>query len=357
MALFSRRPADAPTDTSPPVPGTMDDAPPTDAEEPTSAPDGTTPDGATPDGTVPDGAAPDAATPDDVPVVGISLSAFQGLGAQAPASAADAAAPDVAAAPSVPGLRDNAPLVAALAALPAQPSPLQLLHVARQILQGQLFLRVKGDAKQLLAEGQNIPLAITTIEDQQFVLAYSGVAGLRASLAADGARDTSAMAQPAQAVLRFALNGTYAGIILDPASAPARAVLSRELLAQLIDQADPDFTVKRLLAGPRTAQTPDEVVAALSSARLWIAVNQPEGSDRLGVAEARTADGDRLIEVFTHPIEIAALGRGDRPAPVTGAQLGAALRADPELAGILIDPAGPWIRLDRAQLAPLISES
>lgn len=347
MALFSRRPAEAPADTSPPAPGTMEDAPPTDAEEPTSTPEGTNPDGTTPDG----------AAPDDVPVVGISLSAFQGLGAQAPGSAPDDPAPDAAAAPSVPGLRDNAPLVAALAALPAQPSPLQLLHVARQILQGQLFLRVKGDAKQLLAEGQNIPLAITTIEDQQFVLAYSGVAGLRASLAADGARDTSAMAQPAQAVLRFALNGTYAGIILDPASAPARAVLSRELLAQLIDQADPDFTVKRLLAGPRTAQTPDDVVAALSAARLWIAVNQPEGSDRLGVAEARTADGDRLIEVFTHPIEIAALGRGDRPAPVTGAQLGAALRADPELAGILIDPAGPWIRLDRAQLAPLISES
>lgn len=347
MALFSRRPAEAPADTSPPAPGTMEDAPPTDAEEPTSTPEGTNPDGTTPDG----------AAPDDVPVVGISLSAFQGLGAQAPGSAPDDPAPDAAAAPSVPGLRDNAPLVAALAALPAQPSPLQLLHVARQILQGQLFLRVKGDAKQLLAEGQNIPLAITTIEDQQFVLAYSGVAGLRASLAADGARDTSAMAQPAQAVLRFALNGTYAGIILDPASAPARAVLSRELLAQLIDQADPDFTVKRLLAGPRTAQTPDDVVAALSAARLWIAVNQPEGSDRLGVAEARTADGDRLIEVFTHPIEIAALGRGDRPAPVTGAQLGAALRADPELAGILVDAAGPWIRLDRAQLAPLISES
>ena len=345
MALFSRRPAATP------------------AETPEGAPDDTASaeDAPVADATAAAASDPDAgdSEPDFDAVVGISMSSFQGLGAPAPAADTPAEEPgdDGADAPPRPDLHDNGPLVAALAKLPERPEPAELLQVARQLLQGHLFLRVKGDAKRMLAEGENIPLAITTIGEKQYVLAYSGVAALRASLAADGATDTSAMAQPAQAVLRFLLSGTYGGLIVDPASAPARAMLSRELIAQMMEQADPEFSIKKLLAARRTETTPDEVVAAIPSSRLWIAVNKPEGSDQVGVAEARAADGDRLIEVFTHPIEIAALGRGDRPAPVTGAQLGSALRADPELAGILIDPAGPWIRLDRDHLAPLMVEA
>lgn len=344
MALFSRRPAATPAETPE---GASDDA--AAVADPGLSAD-TAAVSSTPDSV--DG------EPDFDAVVGISMSSFQGLGAPAPAAnAVSEEGADGTDAPPRPGLQDNGPLVTALAKLPERPEPAELLQVARQLLQGHLFLRVKGDAKRMLAEGENIPLAITTIGEKQYVLVYSGVAALRASLAADGATDTSAMAQPAQAVLRFLLSGTYAGVIVDPASAPARAMLSRELIAQMMEQADPDFSIKKLLSARRTESTPDDVVAAIPSSRLWIAVNKPDGSDQVGVAEARTADGDRLIEVFTHPIEIAALGRGDRPAPVTGAQLGAALRADPGLAGILIDPAGPWIRLDRDDLAPLMVEA
>ncbi|MBD3751033.1 MAG: SseB family protein [Micrococcales bacterium] len=349
MALFSRRPAATPAETPE---GASVDA--------TSVDDAVVAD-ATSD--VDAAASQPSEVADDEPdfdaVVGISMSSFQGLGAPAPAAngSAEPSGNDGVDTPPRPGLQDNGPLVTALAKLPERPEPAELLQVARQLLQGHLFLRVKGNAKRMLAEGENIPLAITTIGEKQYVLVYSGVAALRASLAADGATDTSAMAQPAQAVLRFLLSGTYAGLIVDPASAPARAMLSRELIAQMMEQADPEFSIKKLLAARRTESTPDDVVAAIPSSRLWIAVNKPDGSDQVGVAEARTVDGDRLIEVFTHPIEIAALGRGDRPAPVTGAQLGAALRADPGLAGILIDPAGPWIRLDREDLAPLMVEA
>ncbi|GAA1687742.1 hypothetical protein GCM10009808_00920 [Microbacterium sediminicola] len=303
--------------------------------------------------------APDAAP--DAPAVGISMSSFQGLGAAQPTAPAAPTAPTPPAAttpagPSTPaGLQDNAPIKAALAALPEKPETTQILHVARQMLQGNLFLRVKGDAKKLLAEGANLPLAVTNIGDKQFILAYSGVEALKASLAADAAADTSAMSQPARAVMRFVLAGTYAGVILDPASAPARAVLSRELIAQLVEQADPDTLVKQTLAAPRTAKTPTDVVNALGAAKLWVATNKPAGSDRMGVAEARSKEGERYLEVFTHPVEIAALGRGDRPAPITGAKIGAALRADANLSGILIDPAGPWIRLSRAELQPLVA--
>jgi hypothetical protein len=41
--------------------------------------------------------------------------------------------------------------------------------------------------------------------------------------------------------------------------------------------------------------------------------------------------------------------------PLTAAQLGEALRSEPELSGFLVDAAGPWIRLEREQLEPLVT--
>ena len=304
--------------------------------------------------------------------VSISVSSYQGLGAQsAPAPPVDAPveapteapavrAPRAAEAPpateTIPGLRDNVVLREALAALPAQPESADLLEVARQMMQGHLFLRVKGDARSLLAEGKDLPLGVAQVGGKQFVLAYSSGAALRQSIQADRDADTSAMGQPVLAVLRYALAGTYSGLIIDNSSAPARAVLPRELLEKLVEQADPSLEVKTLLSGDRTAATASAVGEALSRVKFWVAVNRsPEG--RFGVAEARTDDGARLIEVYSHPLEVASLRRGDQAAPMTAAQLAAALRTDEGLGGVIVDPGGPWIRLTREDLAPVLALS
>lgn len=302
--------------------------------------------------------------------VGISVSSYQGLGGNsrpatpvavpaetnrvAPAVRAPRAAEAPAATETIPGLRDNVVLREALAALPPQPESADLLEVARQLMQGHLFLRVKGDARALLAEGKDLPLGVAEVKGQQFVLAYSSGTALRQSIQVDRDTDTSAMGQPVLAVLRYALTGTYAGLIIDNSSAPARAVLPRELLEKLLDQADPSLEVKTLLSGERTPATAAAVGEALTRVKFWVAVNRsPEG--RFGVAEARTDAGDRLIELYSHPLEVAALQRGDQAAPMTAAQLAGALRNDEGLAGVIIDSLGPWIRLSRADLAPVLS--
>ena len=311
-----------------------------------------------------------AASGGGVGTVGISVSSYRGLGAQsAPAAPVDAPAeapreapavraPRAAEAPvateTIPGLRDNVVLREALAALPATPDAADLLEVARQLMQGHLFLRVKGDARALLAEGKDLPLGVAQVNGKQFVLAYSSGAALRESIKADRETDTSAMGQPVLAVLRYALAGSYAGMVIDNSSAPARAVLPRALLEKLVDQADPSLEVKTLLAGDRTPATASAVGEALTRVKFWVAVNKsPEG--RFGVAEARTDDGARLIELYSHPLEVASLRRGDQAAPMTAPQLAAALRADAELGGVIVDPGGPWIRLSRADLAPLLA--
>ena len=204
----------------------------------------------------------------------------------------------------------------ALAALPEPASSTDILEVARQLLQGHLFLRVKGDARTLLAEGKDLPLGVVSMGGKDFVLAYSSGAALQQSLAADRETDTSAMGQPVLVVLRHVLTGPYAGLILDHASAPARAVLPRELLQKLVDQGDQTLELKTLLSGERTDATASGVARALTRVKFWVAVNRsPDG--RLGVAEARTDDGARLIELYSHPLEVASLRRGDQAAPMT----------------------------------------
>ena len=319
-----------------------------------------------------------AVATDAAAFVGISVSSYRGLGAPTAPDAGTAAdlstggdegsaatvgppprrAKPAAEAPTatetIPGLRDNVVLREALAALPEQPSAADLLEVARQLLQGHLFLRVKGDARTLLAEGKELPLGVMTMKDKQFVLAYSGGTALRQSIAADRETDTSAMGQPVLTVIRYVLAGPYAGLVLDNASAPARAVLPRELLEKLIEQGDESIEVKTLLADARTDATAAAVVEALTRVKFWVAVNKsPEG--RFGVAENRTDDGARLIELYSHPLEVVSLRRGDQAAPMTAGQLAGALRADAGIDGVIVDAGGPWIRLTRADLAPLLA--
>jgi hypothetical protein len=42
---------------------------------------------------------------------------------------------------------------------------------------------------------------------------------------------------------------------------------------------------------------------------------------------------------------------------MTAAQLAGALRVDEGIDGVIVDPGGPWIRLSRADLAPLLALS
>ncbi|MCM3500917.1 SseB family protein [Microbacterium sp. P26] len=359
MALFSRRKKSDSDDASA--------ARPDSAIEPGEQPV----DPAGPSDAAPAADSADAAPAPATPTVGISMSSFRGVGAAPEAAPQLTNAPPVADRPSarqpgameapeapetVPGLRDNVLLGNALAEINGQPEPNQLLNVARQLLQGHVFLRVKGDARALVAEGKDLPLAVANRGDEQLVLAYTGGLALRASVDADGDRDTSAMGQPIMALLRHVLAGPYAGIILDPASEEHRAVLPSALLERMVTEADPELRIKTLLCETRGDETPGAIVdAIIADAPLWIAVNRAGEDGPIGVAESRSAAGERFLEVFTHPLELLALGRGDQPLPIKRAQLSKALATDGGLTGILIDAAGPWIRMTRDELAPLIA--
>lgn len=374
MALFSRRKK---TSSAPPAQGIEPGEQPVEPVPPAAADaaaDATATasraDVPASDASPADSAAP--AAPEAAPEVSISVSAFRGVGSGTPVTPAASAAPaDIpegsipvrpqvpAEAPppreTIPGLRDNVLLVDALRALSSPATGPELLNVARQLLQGHVFLRVQGDARALLAQGAPLPMSVAGVGDKRFVLAYSGGAALQDGVRADGATDTSAMGQPVLAVLRHVLSSEFDGIILDNSSAPARAVLPRAILQRAIDDADENLRIKTLLSAERTDATASEVAMALTQAPLWIAVKRTGEGGAVGVAENRTVAGERWLEVFSHPLESVVLARGDATAPITAVQLATALARDTGLSGLLVNPAGPWIRVSRDDLAPLLT--
>ncbi len=286
-------------------------------------------------------------TAEAVPTVGITVTPF---GAPAPTDAAPA------------GLRDNVLLREALATLTDEPEPLLIMQVARQLLQQHLFLRVKGDARALIAAGADLPLAALTFEDGRYLVAYSSGAAVQRSVEEDGDADTSAMGQPVMAVLAHLLSGDYAGIVLDPASAPARLALPRTFVERMVAQADPELALKSLLVEPRTPQLNAAVAEALTRVpHVFVAVGatdadaDEQGGVEHGVAETRDEEGRRILELYSHPLEVVAMDRGDQPAPLEPGQLAALLREEEGIAGVVIDAAGPWLRLDRAELGPLLT--
>lgn len=325
------------------------------------------------------------------PTIGISVQAFRGVGAEAgpevslrstdasPASPAATTAPVAPAAPvaapapeperrlplgptlppeqteTVAGMKDNVLLRESLKQVEQGATNEQLLGVLRQALQAHLYIRVNGDARAQISEGKPLAVAVVRDGDRQFMLAFSSAAAVRDSvqLEKDPAA-TSAVAQPTTSVLQQVVAGEFAGLIVDNASAPHRVVFPTELLQKALEQADVDMTVKSLIAAPREQDTAAKVGEALATKRMWVAVNEGDGSGQVGIAEAQTPEGKRFLQLFSHPLEVLALGRGDRPLPFEPEQLAKLLSSHLDMAGVIIDPAGPSIVVERDTLTSVL---
>lgn len=332
-----------------------------------------------------------AEQPEIAPTIGISVQAFRGVGAQAgpevalpdpdgtsaaPSAAAGTAAPSAPSAapapepvrrlplaPALPpeqtetvaGMKDNVLLRESLKEIEQGATNEQLLGVLRQALQGHLYIRVNGDARAQISEGKPLAVAVVRDGERQFMLGFSSAAAVRDSvqLEKDPAA-TSAVAQPVTSVLQQVVSGDFAGLIVDNASAPHRVVFPTELLQKALEQADVDMTVKSLIAAPREQDSEAKVGEALAKTRMWVAVNEGGTGGQVGIAEAQTPDGRRFLQLFSHPLEVLALGRGDRPLPFEPSQLASLLSNHLDMAGVIIDPAGPSIVVEREGLTSVM---
>ena len=258
---------------------------------------------------------------------------------------------------SIPGMPDNVLLREALAMLGDDPSQAELLGVLRQSLQGNLFLRVHGDAGEQIKAGKPLSVAVVNDGENSFMLAFSAASAVRDSVqqSEEDPSETSAVVQPVQAVYQQVIDGPFAGLIIDNASGAHRVVFPVEVLQKALEEADPTFAIKALLAAPRDADSEARVAEALTTARVWVAVSAADGDGQFGVAEAHTADGERYLQLFSHPLEVIALGRGDQPLPFSAEQIGTVLAQNPEMTGVLVDAAGPAMAVHRDALGAVIA--
>lgn len=263
---------------------------------------------------------------------------------------------------TIKGLRDNAVLRDALAAMPEKPTPAQLLGVARQLMQGHLFLRVAGDVREQVDENGKATLqyGVATAGEKNYMLVYSSGKALSEAVKADGNEKTSAVAQPVPLILAHMIERGFDGLIIDGASGKSRIVLPREVIERAHKQADPRMRVKSALAQPRDAETPKRIAKILAEQPpLWVAVGSSpgdgEGEQKMGIAEARLVDGTRLLQVYSHPLEIVAQGRTERAMPFGADKIAKVLRDHEDVGGILIDPAGPLMTLTREELEPIMA--
>lgn len=389
MALFSRRKKSGDDAVAPAA-----DAPDVESGD-TAAPFGETPTESASERESAESAPVEASV--EAPSIGISVQAFRGVGATAgpevalpdtqaqpgdaasvdrpvtasglPTPTAPAPQPAIAQdrrlplAPMLPpeqtetiaGMKDNVLLREALKEVQAGATNEQLLGVMRQALQGHLYIRVIGDARTQISEGTPLAVAVVRDAERQFMLAFSSAAAVRDSVKLEqDPTATSAVAQPVTAVLQQVVTGDFAGLIVDNASAPHRVVFPTELLQKTLEQADVDMTVKSLLAAPREQDSAVKVGEALATKKMWVAVNDGSGTGQPGIAEAQTADGRRFLQLFSHPLEVIALGRGDRPLPFEPEQLAKVLTSHSEMAGVIVDSAGPSIVVERDALAPVL---
>ncbi|WCD92802.1 SseB family protein [Microbacterium sp. nov. GSS16] len=373
MALFSRRKKSDDQPTAPAAPAAEAES----VEEPaTDVPAEPVPDvsisvqafrgvgaDAGPEVSLPTEDASQSAPPRTAPARSSSPSA-QGLpGEQQPASPSEQTVPRLPLAPALPpeqtntvdGLNDNVLLREALAELQEGATNEQLIGVMRQSLQGHLYLRVNGDAREQISSGKPLSVGVIRDGDRSFMLAYSSGRALQQSIeGAEDAAATSAIAQPTTAVYQQVIAGGFTGIIIDNSSAPHRAVFPTELLQKALEQGDENMAIKTALAAPRDEQSAVRVAEALAGTRCWVAVNDGSNGQPVGIAEAHATDGRRFLQVFSHPLEVVALGRKDRPLPFQPEQLAKILSEHSGIAGVLVDIAGPSIAVERDALSAVL---
>ncbi|MGO1235397.1 MAG: SseB family protein [Microbacterium gubbeenense] len=260
---------------------------------------------------------------------------------------------------SVKGLRDNTLVRDALASLPEKPTPQQLLGVARQVMQGHLFLRVTGDVREQVQEDGRATLqfGVARSAEKTYMLVFSSGKALRDAVQVDSNTQTSAVAQPVPMILGHMIDNDFDGLIIDNASGQNRIVLPREVLERAKGQADPTLRIKTALAQPRDTETPKKIAGILAERPpLWVAVApSPQDEEKMGIAEARLANGTRLLQVYSHPLEVVAQGRQERALPFSVAKVAKVLVDNPAVGGILLDPAGPLITLTREELEPVLA--
>lgn len=249
-------------------------------------------------------------------------------------------------------LVDNQSVRAAVAAFAERPAAETVVEVLRQCLQGELLLditgsSIQGDASTITAGSTIRVNEVTGPDGNRALAAFTSNDELRR--AQPPGTDVLSLGQPAAGVLEFARQQGYPWLYLNPAGPSCVLSASDIDFALRIPRND---AVKKAIPGPREGL----LVALRQDGPLHLAA--ASGSAEPGVIEqaqpvqVRTSTdpaGQPMLLAFTSGPEVSARHLDDLVVRHTTADV---LRMAREggYAGLVLNPAGPYAVLPRAEL-------
>lgn len=246
-------------------------------------------------------------------------------------------------------LIDNARLRTAVAAFAAKSEHATYLEVLRNLLQGQVLFDITGSDMTVnggsIAPGSKFSIRGGNGPDGERALFVFTRQEEVAKLHPEGTQ-THTLGQPAATVLEYAARQGDAWLYVDPAG-PTCAIRVSE--ADFILRNPHNDAVKDAIAGDRK-----HVVDALAKGgQLFYAVTEhPDGSAQVHTTTG--PGGTRVRLVFTSPAEIVVSAPGAAWLAVDITRVVDDALAPP-FAGLVINPAKPWIGLSREELADVRS--
>lgn len=253
-------------------------------------------------------------------------------------------------------MADNFVLRAALTEVTATPTRAQLVAVCRQLLQGDLILTANGDFLDQFIRRDNPHIGLVVEGGRKLLAAFSTQETFDQLRASQGnPHETYSVTKKAAEVLDQVISGGFDGLVVDQASAPHRVSIPTQVIQSLLAEAEPNFTIKTLLAAPRDAETIASLVEALTTTNTWAGGHESDAG-QIALAQIENPDGSgNYLLLFSHPWEVTVLGNSDRPLVMAPKDLARTLAAQPEIAGVIIDPAGPSIAVSRKALERVVA--
>lgn len=248
-------------------------------------------------------------------------------------------------------LVDNVPLRRAIADFAEKNDQPSYLEVVRNLLHGELLLNTTRSSVSMTEDGPSISAGSTFT-----IRGGSGPDGERALFAftrqeealrmdEDAPETVQTLAQPAASTLEFAAEHGYAWLYLDPAG-PTCGVKIAEV--EFVITTHRNNAVKAALDSDDPTELKEAVVDALSvGGQLLYAVKQ--APDGVQVRTSTSPDGQTFALAFTSAAEVMVRGSSDSWVAIDISRVVSDALGE-GFSGLVINPAGPWIELNRDDL-------
>jgi hypothetical protein len=265
-----------------------------------------------------------------------------------------------------PGEISNPAVRAALDTFVAEDGVRGSIEVLRWCLQGFLLLDVTGSDIRMSADGTELEagstVQIATMEGpdgESALAAFTSTAEIEKAHSAPGGEPVQSLVQPASAVLELAVEQDHKWVCLDPAGPTcalsrdeidfALRVPRNDLVRQALDVVNVDPEQRHVLLDALRAE-----------GTFVLAVAPPEGADQAedtvleegATTQLRTTtlpDDRPALLVFTSGPEAAARAGSDAFVVWSTAEVHEALQQG-DLAGLVINPSGPWAAVTNEEL-------